>query len=315
VATEQDPEPVRVVLAADDNYARPLAVVGRSVIANLDGDRPLEIYVLDNGITELNRRTVMSSLRDRRVEVVWIEDVAKTIADFPTYGFFTTAAYARLLIPDLLPTSVDRVIYLDCDVLVRRSLAALYDLPMGDFAALAVPDMGAPFVACPWGLALWFENGRRAEEFNFNSGVMLINLELWRREGIGETAVDYVRSGKHQYNLDQEALNAVIGTRIGAIDPLWNQQGELFQRECELALPYSREVVQSLKDDPWIIHYSNVDKPWMRDSTHPWTHEWFVYLDQTAFAGWRPPALAGFAKVARGVERAGKKLAHRFGWT
>ena len=75
---------------------------------------------------------------------------------------------------------------------------------------------------------------------------MLINLELWRRDNIGEEAIDYVRSGRHQYNLDQEAINAVMGTRIGVIDPLWNQQGEL-PAECELALPYSREVIKSLK--------------------------------------------------------------------
>ena len=133
---------MRVVLAADDNYARPLAVAGRSVITNLAADRHLELYVLDNGIGAENHGLVMSSFHDPRVRVVWIEDVAETIASFPTYGFFSTAAYARLLIPSLLPADIDRVIYIDCDVLARRDLGGLYDLPLDDFAAPASRTWG-----------------------------------------------------------------------------------------------------------------------------------------------------------------------------
>lgn len=306
--------PVRVVLGADDNYARPLAVTGRSVIANLEPDRRLTIYVLDSGISAQLRDLVRSSFDDPRVEVVWSEDMSKVVAGLPTYGFFTTAAYLRLLIPTLLPATVDRVIYLDCDVVVRRSLAALYDMPIDGRAALAVPDMGAPFVSCPWGLASWFDNGRRADEYNFNTGVMLMDLDRWRDDRIGDMALDYLRSDRYKYNVDQEALNAVIGDRIGSIDPHWNQQGELYQRECELALPYPREVVQSLKEDPWIVHFSSVDKPWNHGTQHPWAGDWYTYLDQSAFAGWRPPEPSRIAKLARTAEQLGRKAARRFGW-
>jgi len=306
--------PVRVVLAADDNYAIPLAVTGRSIISNLESDRRLEIYVLDNGITPDKRETVTSSFKDPRVDVVWLADVNATLAGLPTYGFFTTAAYARLLIPKLLPTEVDRVLYFDTDLLVRRDVTPLFDLELGDHVALAVPDMGAPYVSCPWGLANWYANGRKADEFNFNTGMMLIALDVWREEAIGEQAMAYIQSDRYQYNVDQEALNAVVGNRIGAIDPLWNQQGELYQRVCELSLPYSRDVLQQLKDDPWIIHYSNVDKPWHRGSSHPWVPEWFRYLEQTAFAGWKPPEPSLPARLARSAAHTGRKIAYRYGW-
>jgi lipopolysaccharide biosynthesis glycosyltransferase len=304
---------VRVALAADDNYVRPLCVAARSVVANLSPDRSLTIHVLDTGISAENQARVRSSLASPRVTIEWVDDLHRAVSDLPTYGFFSTAAYSRLLLPQLLPDSVDRVVYLDCDTLTRRCLSGLYDLPLEDgVAALGVPDMGAPFVSCPWGLALWYETGRKADEFNFNSGVLLINLRMWREEGIADDAFDYVRSDRHQYNLDQEAINAIAGTRIKAIDPRWNQQGELYHQQSELALPYTREVLESVRRDPWIIHYSNVDKPWHFGSTHPWVSEWYRYLDQTEWSGWRPSAPPMPVRVLRQVARVGRKLATRF---
>jgi lipopolysaccharide biosynthesis glycosyltransferase len=205
-------------------------------------------------------------------------------------GWFTTATYARLLIPELLPESVSKALYMDCDLVARRCVGGLFDLPLEGRAALAVPDQGAAYVCCPWGLAHWYESGRAPSDFNFNAGVMLMDLELWRREKIGRQALEYVQSPRHQLNQDQEALNAIIGTRIGAVDPHWNQQGELFQKPAAIVLPYSRELVQSVVDDPWIIHYSLGTKPWHHGCEHPWVPEWFRYLDETVFKGWRPPA-------------------------
>ena len=168
---------VRVVLAADDNYAIPLAVTGRSIARTLATERDLVIYVLDNAISPDKRAKIVNTF-EPRADVVWLENVGDTLANMPTYGFFTPAAYSRLLIPELLPPDIDRVIYLDTDTMIRHNVAPLFDSSLGDQAALAVPDMGAAFVSSPWGLALWYSNGRSAGEFNFNSGVMLINLDL-----------------------------------------------------------------------------------------------------------------------------------------
>ena len=124
--------------------------------------------------------------------------------------------------------------------------------------------------------------------------------------------MEYMRDGRHQYNLDQEAINAVMGTRIGAIDPTWNQQGELYDRPCELALPYSSEMIAKLKTDPSIIHFSSVDKPWHYGSSHPFAQEWMDVVDDTAFAGWRPKRPSVPVRIATGVETLGRKSARVF---
>ena len=59
-----------------------------------------------------------------------------------------------------------------------------------------------------------------------------MDLAGWRRESVREQALDYVRSDRFWRNVDQEALNAVVGHRFGTIDPHWNMQGEVYVEEC-----------------------------------------------------------------------------------
>jgi lipopolysaccharide biosynthesis glycosyltransferase len=305
--------PVHVVLASDDGYAKPLAVAGRSLVANLRPGRELEIYILDMGIAEENKAAIVSSLKGERVTLTWISNAKAGVQGLPTFAWFTTATYARLLIPDFLPAHVDRVLYLDSDVIVRKCVGPLYDANLEGYAALAVPDYGAAFVCCPWGLANWFESGRNASDINFNAGVMLINVDLWRRENVGRNALDYVGSDRHWRNQDQEALNSTIGTRMGPIDPRWNQQGELFKEECAVVLPWSRIAVREVRENPWIVHYSLQEKPWIHGCSHPWTSEWFMYLDQTAWSGWRPPGPKALPRMIRPVLGCARRLAKRLG--
>lgn len=307
--------PVRVVIAADDGYARPLAVTARSVIANFANDRDLELYVIDIGISSEMRASIAASLQHPRTTINWVTGAEDILRGLPTVGWFTTATYARVLIPDLLPGSVDRVIYLDSDTVVRRSVDTLFDTDLGGHLALAAPDQGAPFVTSQYGLAHWFEAGRAPSDINFNAGVMLMDVEGWRRENVRESALEYVRSDRYWRNVDQEAINAVAGHRFGPIDPHWNLQGEIYVEECAVVLPYSSEQVDALKRDPWIIHYSLGAKPWMHGCTHPWAREWFKYLDQTAFVGWRPPGPTLRQRSFSNLRRVGGKAARRLGLT
>lgn len=321
---------VRVAFATDDGYARPLAVAGGSVIRHLGKDRTLELYVLDMGISKRNRRKIEQSFARPGVNVSWITGTPKAFIGLPPGGpWLTSSTYARLLLPDLLPAHVDRVLYLDCDLVVRRCIGELYDLEFDDAVALAVQAMGTPFVCSLWGVGGWFESGRAASDINFNAGVMLMDLRAWRREQIGQIALDYARAcdPDHPLVADQEALNATFGLRIRSIDPRWNQQSELFSNAHASLLPYSRERLDILRSDPWVVHYSQASKPWQGDCSHPWRSEWYSNLDETAYRGWRPPWLPTAVRQSgrktfesvrltlrrAGVNRAVKKTLRRLG--
>jgi len=280
---------ITLVLAADNGYARPLTTAVRSVIATLGSEHSLDLYVFDMGIGPDTRSLMERSLIDPRVTVHWVTSLRERVTHLPnTWPAITRAGYGRLYIPEILPRDTSRVLYLDCDVIARRSVADLFTVDMSDFAAMAVPDAQSPFVSSPYGVPRWFESRRSAGELNFNSGVMLIDVDAWRRDRVMDEAVAYLTDGRHGGGQDQEALNVVLAGRIGQLDPRWNQQSELFLEQYAVTLPYRRNVLDELCSNPWIIHYSNKRKPWHHGYQHPFLDEWFSYLDQTAFAGWRP---------------------------
>lgn len=308
-----DADQVTVVLAADDRYARQLATAARSVIDRLRPARHLQLCVLDMGIDAGNRRLMEATFDDARVDVIWVEDLVDRVDHLPnTWTNITRATYGRLYIPEVLPDTVHRALYLDCDVIARRCVGDLFFSDMDGNAAIAVPDAQSPFVSSTYAVPLWFDAGRAPGELNFNAGVMLMDLDAWRAHGVTAAALEYLTDGRHHFAQDQEAINVVLAGRIGAMDPRWNQQSEIFWNPFAVIQPYGRDVVTRLCEDPWIIHFANRPKPWGFGCEHPRVDEWFAALDQTAFAGWRP---SGPTRVQRfvkkginGARRAGRRV-------
>lgn len=298
-------KPISVVLASDDRFSRPLAVAVRSIVANLSADRALNLYLCDMGISPQNREMVDAVARDPRVQVEWITTLKEKVEHLPraTWPGITAAAYARLYIPSVLPAHTDQALYLDCDLIARRCVGELFDTPIGGYAAMGVADAASPFVASPYGVPFWVRYGRRTDEVNFNSGVLLMNLAKWRDDDLAGAALAYLTDGRHKQLVDQEAINAVLPGQIGEIDPRWNQQTEHFIPKFQYTLPYSEQQLTDVLKDPWIVHFTTNVKAWSYQCTHPFRGEWFKYLDQTPFRGWRPNRAQYLAKSAGNLLR------------
>lgn len=305
---------VVVAIAADENYARPAAVTAQSVVANLAPSRTLTCCVVDMGLGPASRRAFESILGAPRVNVIWDTALAERVRDLPeTRAKITRAAYARLFLPEVLPESIDRVLYLDTDTMARRCVGDLFFSDMQGFAALGIPDTQSPFVTSPYGVPLWHDAGRSPADLNFNSGVLLMDVAQWRRTGVSEELLAYLTDGRRFFLMDQEALNATLPGRIGSVDPRWNQQAELFWKECEVMAPFSSSQVLEVKRDPWIVHFSNHPKPWDYGYEHPFVDEWFSCLDQTPFAGWRPSGPTRRVVATRHARRVLRKPARLLG--
>lgn len=292
------------VLGADDRFSRPLAATVRSILAHLTPGRELDLYLCDMGITPRNRELIETVTRHPDVRTRWIDSLSAEVGHLPeTWPGITRAAYARLFIPAFLPAET-KALYLDCDLIVRRCVGELYDTEMGDYAAMGVADAASPFVCSPYGVPFWARYGREAGETNFNSGVLLMNLPVWREDDIAGAAFKYLTSERHQGMVDQEAINAVLPGRIGTVDPRWNQQTEHFVPRFQATLPYPEELFQELLENPWIVHYTTNSKAWSYTSRHPFRDEWFAHLDQTPYAGWRPSRRAYYSAQSGKVLKA-----------
>jgi lipopolysaccharide biosynthesis glycosyltransferase len=294
---------ITTVLAADDRFSRPLAVTVRSIVSHLRPGRTMDMYLCDMGISPRNRERIQTAVDHPEVHLHWLSSLRKEVEHLPEFSrAWTRAVYARLYIPRVLPPETDRALYLDCDLIVRRCIGDLFELPMGNFAAMGVADAASPYVSSLYGVPYWARFGRRADDVNFNSGVLLMNLPVWRNEDITGEAVKYLTDGRHQFLADQEAINAILPGKIGEIDPRWNQQTEHLKPKYNVTLPYDEELLRELLTDPWIVHFTTNVKAWSYDSTHPFREEWFKNLDETLYRGWRP------ARSQYLAEQAGKAL-------
>lgn len=287
---------ITLALAADNNYAMPLAVVLSSIDRHLDARQDLSIYILDGGITPENKEKIIQGLdfQKRHITLTWLNpqnlEDGEILSNLKIDGHVTVVTYYRLLLPYLLPKTLEKVIYLDSDLLICSDLTPLWETDISHYPLCAVQDMGAPLVSSQYGLKNYQELGLNPQWKYFNAGVMVLNLQRWREERIAEKVMSYLQEQKDFVRWwDQDGLNAVLAGQWGELDPRWNQIPHIFYYQQWQDSPFSQEVYQAVSEHPWIIHYATKNKPWVfKVNFRPNEILYYEYVDRTAWKGWRP---------------------------
>lgn len=267
----------------------PLAAMVRSVLDTLAPGRALQLFVVDCGLAPQSRERLARSWSPELSEVNWVTLDAERLKSLPVWGRMSLGTYQRLLMGDFLPASLQRVAWLDCDLIVRADLGGLWDAPMHGATILAAQDLVIPFIGSSFGVAGREEFGISSAAPHFNAGVMLVDLERWRAEDVASRAFDYLERYREEiWFWDQEALNAVLAERWGKLDPRWNQIESVAGRSFFHPEHIDPEAHRQLAADPWIIHYAGSLKPWSSASRTQSRELYFQSLDRTDWRGWRP---------------------------
>jgi lipopolysaccharide biosynthesis glycosyltransferase len=209
-----------LVFAGDDRFAIGLAVALYSVLEHLARGFCPGIWVLDAGISAESRRRLAEIAGRFHRDVHWVTLSGERFAALPRLTPLSPANYGRLLIPEVLPTQVRRVVYLDSDILVRRDLSPLFSMSLGGTSLGAVRD----FVIADTATAPSGVRDRSNPRPYFNSGVLVFDVPEWRRTRLGTRALEYVTmEGQPLRFGDQDALNALVRD-WSALDDVWNAQ-------------------------------------------------------------------------------------------
>jgi lipopolysaccharide biosynthesis glycosyltransferase len=292
-----------VATAADANFAKQLAVLVTSL-----GDRMPQtectVFVLEDGFSAQDMDRVAQSV-GANVALEWISASNADTRSARLPKFLSAATTFRLRLPELLPASLERITYLDADLLIRRPIAELVAAPLDDALVGAVRDPASPWasMSLPW-RAL----GADPAAPYFNAGVLNIPLARWREEQIGSRAFELLLHHDLRWG-DNCALNAVMQRRWVELEPEWNlQSGHLNERKPIWAI-FDRATLDAAGEDPAIVHFNHPPKnrPWNDPCVSPFAAEWLEVLDRTAWAGWRPDG----AGRPRGGSRRLKKTIHR----
>jgi len=300
----RDVDSPTVVCAADERFAMPLAAMVRSLLDNLAADTAVTLFVIDGGIRARTRDRLLRSWDFPRLTVEWLAPERSRLSRMKISGHIRLATYYRLLMTDLLPADLRKTLYLDADLIVEHSIAELWRTDLSSHPLAAVQDMIVPYVSSPWGLPDYRSLGLTEDTKYFNAGVLLVNLERWRADGVGQAALRYVDEHHDRIRFwDQEALNAVLAGRWLELPLDWNLT--ILTREFPPPgeVPCDPDEYRRLLAAPRVTHFLSSVKPWHPNCEHPRRSVFFESLDRTAWAGWRPKRFRAMRAAERVWDR------------
>ena len=203
-----------------------------------------------------------------------IEDMASSIVKS-----LNTTFILRLYATDILPESLQKVLYIDVDTAIASSIKDLDEISLGDDCALAaVKDLVRPSDYPRLGID-------ETKHVYFNSGVMLINLDYWRKHSVGSRCRELLKKYAGEYTMpDQDALNVACQGKVQYLHPRYNCLVFFFARREFLKARIRKEEfdrVQEAAKDPAIIHYVFVNKPWNKGGYLPKRELWESALSRT----------------------------------
>ncbi len=299
------PGVITVACAADERFAMPLAVTIRSLLDHLAPDWKLNLFLLNGGISERFCNRLYDSWDSRRLSLNVVRPETSRLSQLRVSHHVNHLTYYRLLLPELLPNSLDKVLYLDSDLLVRHDVRELWELPLGEAWALAVQDCAAPYfdsticapniercqpyLAAVRPIANYREQGFSPASPYLNGGVLIINLNEWRQNDATERMLSCLhKNSEFVLFWDQYALNVLLCDRWKQLDLRWNQGSHVYRYPDSDHSPFSAVQYEQIKNDPYIVHFTSPEKPWHALGRHPFREEYFQVLDRTDWNGWRP---------------------------
>ncbi|MVN77296.1 hypothetical protein GO988_13250 [Hymenobacter sp. HMF4947] len=256
--------------AFDHNYLTPFYVLLTSIFANNSGVN-FHIHAIASGVSTQDREEIQRFVKQHGAAISFYVLNPEAVAGLvlPKHLYFTEAAYYRLFFPALVPDSVEKLLYLDTDIVVVGSLAALYDTPLHGYPVGAVAEVRATKNRPDLGI---YEIGTY-----FNSGVMLLNIPEWRRQRITEKALQFIRDFPEKIIwVDQDALNVVLANNYVKLDERHN------------VIPFDipryllRAQHQQFLQDKTLIHYTlKQHKPWLITCQNKFRYLYHQYLAQS----------------------------------
>lgn len=269
---------VHIAYMADSKYLPYVMTSLHSAIVNKKQETQYNIHLIAQEFTAEDMRKLKQMEQDKVVINIYpAQNLALDISHLGRFASFSVALQ-KLFIAEYLK-NIDKVLYLDADTLVQTDLSDVYDTEIKEKYAAVVKD------------GLMYQSPEHIEElslkdksFYFNSGVMLLNLQKIRQDGIMQKAVIYFNTHNEIFG-DQDVLNVVFKGKVQPLSYLYNCNSVFFEEKDADFLssfwgePVSQNLEQVYKAAA-ILHFAG-HKPWTEWFKHPYLKPlWWKYADE-----------------------------------
>lgn len=241
-----------IVLGADNGYQDKVETTIKSIWAH---NRNLKFYVFNDDISSEWFQLMSKRLELLSSEIVNVKITNHSLRDYNLpLSHLSYAAFFRYFIPQFVKE--DKALYLDSDIIVRTNIDELFLEDITDYLLAAVADALVPST--------------------FNSGVMLINVALWRQENATERLLELTNEFHTSTFGDQGILNKLFENRWYSLDSSYNFMVgmDTVARNYQIENWYIDSL--KLEETAKIIHFTG-DKPWYQVNVNRFREDWWFY--------------------------------------
>ncbi|GAB6268722.1 MAG: hypothetical protein STSR0002_14640 [Smithella sp.] len=262
---------INICFAIDDKYTEHCSVAIVSILKN--SSSLFHFFILNSRLNIENKQKIERLKNIKNFNITFIEVKLNHFENcyLPPGSHFSLVNYYRLKIASLLP-HLDKVIYLDSDIIANRDLRELWEISLEGYYVGACKAMtyesnserlglstGAPYI---------------------NSGVLVLNLKKIRKNRIEDKFFDCIKKNpKVIRNVDQDIINLVL---LEASDGI-KQLRQNWNTEIRTDIPFEK-VYLPIISEPYIIHFITGDKPWNPDSKQLYKEKYWEYHKEILMA-------------------------------
>ena len=281
---------MNIVYSSSDSYAQVMGVSLFSLLKNNTDSPELNIFIIDNNISDKNKDKVVSMCRsfDRGVTFIPIADIEKLAGTSIDVGRWNISTFARLFYGSLLPESVEKVIHVDCDTMVMSSLRPLWETVIeGKAVAGALECIGDSYKT---------EIGMAKDDIYINAGNVMLNLKYIRERGLEESFKKFIASHSRLSFMDQPVLNActandeklVVDLRYNLFALVYYLKYKNVLKAKRVSHFYTDKEVALAKRNPCIVHFTTCfmdgTRAWIEGNRHPLVSQYLEYRAQSPWA-------------------------------
>ncbi len=293
-------EKIHIAVCLDKGYVMPTSVMMFSACVN-NQDVDIDFHVLiDDSVTETEQQDIKETVKQfqgKSISFYSVKDLS-TIQLPINLERLPRSAYYRLFLSVILPSTIEKVLYLDGDIIVRHSLLSLWNTDLANDAVGAVTDAWEGDITRYNRLRYLFEKG------HFNTGVLLINLKYCRENLIEKKYLSYINDYPERIVFaDQDVMNVILQDNKLTLPIKYNLQTSFLRKISHFDYwKYENEFNEAITD-PTIVHFTEEMKPWYNDlpDPHPYRNTFLKYQCQTKWKDCCYDRRSLYMKIRNGI--------------
>jgi Lipopolysaccharide biosynthesis proteins, LPS:glycosyltransferases len=254
---------IEMAFCVDDAYIPHLIILIESIKRNSSPDVNINFNII--GYISDNMKLLF--LADDKFKFIFYAPISYFSSDNISERYsdrISVATYYRIDLP-LILNGIDRVIYLDADMIVLEDIYKLWQCDLNGAVAGVVEDYNLQIDA------RFDYLGMKCKKY-FNAGMMLIDLNLWMENKVSDIALSLIKSGRYYEYNDQDILNISLDGLCVYLNPRFNSQNAPLKKNLIL--------------QPVVVHFDGQEKPWHYSCEHPNKNDYFNYKSKTVFSSY-----------------------------